>query len=1215
MKKKCSLLLLMILSNALTCLSAIADPINIDEFVEQFVDQNQRKKSSVFNSLSIDLLSRQVDDIINRIQEEIKNIRIVKHDLNHITEEENSLYSISEKYNLSAPELISLFETGITVLSSHQNTATPSFISIKLKDSQGEFYSAISPVSIQKSTISEKKEIQTFFLIRELLIKLNDVGQIIWSDFPGISSFDEEDDLIKKWANSLKEQSPLPIHSLRNSLIDYFINDPRMKIFSSHFSFPYSPQSNFMASSNQKHWWWIYLYPEIQNKKGKGIDLEEMAYWSSTEAYGHYTELSQKGLYETFNAGLSFSTLMGHQATNGMTMGISLGAQRDLTYLGKNSCFDPMTEKRCRHKIEIEDKKGIENDIDLIIKDRDPHLSRVNLFKNKSTFIQRKIFRTYIHLDEEIGEENITGEISSAQLKKIIPYAQEKEVPTFDNPENFSPGEELIVIKKMSMSGQFIMGVNGPISPFSTSFGHSQKIEGLFEIAARKFPNNIIELTISPQVIMKIDHFKKFSRIIQGSKNSTIHFARKQSFIFDLNKYEARLAYFNLINEGKLPYGVNLDLAINKKGPEYVLGIIQSDNEQLAPKGIGRTYLEQTEVTSTAFHFALRIPFFPRLHIPRRNIPKVKTWNSFNLDFILSHSKSIATNGLMATTKQSQDSDMMEDKTFSGTYHRKVSAILKRVYSRDNDVNIWTFDQLLLQGVLSDTVITGDEQNEMVSILNGQFSADIDNFKYQGSHWPRSVLFERKITRLEVRKLLSPESYERIPYAVQRANIGFESGLLNKLKTFGIAITGPQGRFAKILNKTGFSLPFLPLTNETVYALLENLRSDKDVDKQAKRLQIFVKLYGIRGMALIHQILDGDPKNLVIKTRSNYFDVVNEARKFVGMYTEYTQDGLKNKITPKTSKRKIRKFYFQARLLLRAIHLKLRQLHDDQFLIDEKSRLYKMLNDREEYEKLIATSARETKESRLNALLAAQKSVLKTIDFKKYYPREERVAIYQKVRKGIFTFKRRYLFKDPEEIKNPGRQQITGLANKLNFFKKIKKNKKSPLLLPKELKNKFGLKISKIDLLDIKERMEVYTYQYPDFAIRADLTAKELIAPYSSFYHLLDDTKKEISLLENDKNMKEINYFWYNKRLKMLLSIKDQLEKKVSVNEFSNEEIIALHNNLSFKEVLFQKIKTGPRKLKALKNLKKQLKTTLVQRKNEQKEDEIKELESRLEDI
>jgi hypothetical protein len=450
--------------------------------------------------------------------------------------------------------------------------------------------------------------------------------------------------------------------------------------------------------------------------------------------------------------------------------------------------------------------------------------------------------------------------------------------------------------------------------------------------------------------------------------------ARKQIFLFDFKIPEARLAYFDLIHQGRLPSYDEIDISTEDRGPEHLLAEFRAHNKILTHRGIERTFLEAVAIKTAKSFAGFNAPIIPAMlflvnkahDAMRKRHPKLNLqFEGKDREFMHSQSSSVATNGLVAVRRITSGGRVSHGQGFSGRYnqdlfvtHRRIHTILEK--PDDGTQNTWAFDKLVLHAQFEDTVITGNEENSMAELVNKLFSAYIGSFEYKNSKSPRIINIERELKKTEIDKLLSSESKERITIASQASGID----------------------------------------QDKIYYFLKKLKH-KHTDQQGLIIKQFVESNaGFTGFAAVHQLLGAHPEDISISTESGYSEVIEKANNFIIIYS-YSLDNKKEKKVifdahkSKKNIKIIRKFYQHARVLLREIDQQLRLLYDDKYLIDHKSPLYKIYGEKKVKE-LVEKGVRQDKTAVKSALVSARQTILELMDLStQKFTQKERLRIYE----------------------------------------------------------------------------------------------------------------------------------------------------------------------------------------------------------------------------
>ncbi len=96
--------------------------------------------------------------------------------------------------------------------------------------------------------------------------------------------------------------------------------------------------------------------------------------------------------------------------------------------------------------------------------------------------------------------------------------------------------------------------------------GTSIDLTAEFELGLKRLPNDKFEVSIEPRRVHEMSLFASMLNIIGAGQIKAMAIARKQIFIFDFNIPDAKMAYFDLIHQGRLPGGDEIEVSTEDRG-------------------------------------------------------------------------------------------------------------------------------------------------------------------------------------------------------------------------------------------------------------------------------------------------------------------------------------------------------------------------------------------------------------------------------------------------------------------------------------------------------------------------------------------------------------------------------------------------------------------------------------------------------------------------
>lgn len=717
--------------------------------------------------------------------------------------------------------------------------------------------------------------------------------------------------------------------------------------------------------------WWLSYGDDYLGAGGTyTVNFDQGTKWSNGQPTYLSIGATAGGWRDYMTGGVSLMTMLSRGIGIGASISVSVSRSHDVTYKGEYPMDGRIPELRGLHKIEIDDQTGISNMVAVAANFSATSIPLTVAFRAGSSWITQRIYRTHADIKKTrrmLSESEITG-VLFLLGKKI----KESRLPNFEHPQRLQVGDEFIETKTGILSGGFVLGLESLIPIPALRVGGTIDITAEFELGIRKLPNQIFEVSIKPKKVYEIGIFGSILNILGAGKIKSMSLARKQMFIFDFNIPDARLAYFDLVRNGKLPLNTDIEVQSEDRGPEYLLTEFRAQNELLKPMGIARTFLEQIRVATSKNDIGLNTRIVPaildvvnkidketRKHKGRLNL----RFEGIDREFMQAQAQSVATNGVVSVRRKTYGGRLSKGQGFSGRYNQDLFVTHRRVHTIDESSNglagnKWQFDSLLVHGQLEDTVITGNEENKMAEKINQLFSTFIGCFEERNSRSPRLINLERDFSVADLYDLTQPESFERIPIASRTTRID-------------------QQKLLMLLNQ------------------LKN----KHPDRKGLMVKQFIETSdGLTGFAAIHQLLGAKPEDLIIRTESGYGTAILAAKKFITLYSEEESDN-NNTINlialhTKKNQKAIKTFYDQARENLRNLNKQLRLLYDDRYLIDEKSPLIEIYG-KKKVDQLVAAGVRQDKVSLKTALSSSRKVIAGLLDLKgQGFSREDRLAFY-----------------------------------------------------------------------------------------------------------------------------------------------------------------------------------------------------------------------------
>ncbi len=719
-------------------------------------------------------------------------------------------------------------------------------------------------------------------------------------------------------------------------------------------------------------WWLNYSSGFLGAGANYTVNFDKGTSWSN----GQPTYLSfgamAGGWRNNLMLGISMSTMLANSIGIGASAQMSISRSHDVTYLGQCPMDGMIAATRGKHKIQIDDMVGVGAQMSLALNFSAAEVPITVAFRAGAEFTRARVYRTHTDLitaQDMLSEAGVPG-VLYLLGKKI----KETRIPQFEHPEVLIDGDELIETKLGRLSGAFVIGLETMVPIHALRIGGTIELTAEFELGLQRLPNDKYQVSIKPERIYEIGVYASMFNMLGAGYVKSMAVARKQIFIFDFINPEARRAYFDLIHHGRLPTSEDIEVYAEDRGPEYLLTEFRAQNEQLAPRGISRTFLEKVRIFTNRKHVGFNVPLMDAVLDVVNKIDEHARKNKerFNLrfegidrEFVRSYAKSVSTNGVIAVRKSVFGGRRSEGQGFKGRYNQDIFVTHRRLHTIDDSLtefagNKWQFDGLVVHFQLEDTKITGNEENEMAEKINKLFSTFIGSFEYHNSKALRVINIEREFNKRDLAELAHHDCRERISIASQTTCI----------------------------------------SQHEIATLLKSLRN-KHPDHQGLLVKHFIETNaGATGFAAIHQLLGAKPEDLTIRTESGYASAVLNAKKFITAFSRNDPQGVGpvvNLVPVKTknNKKHIREFYIEARNQLRDLDNQLRLLYDDKYLIDDESPLHDIYGSAKVKE-LIEKGVRQDKAPVKTALVTARKTILEFLNLHdQNVSAEERDIIYK----------------------------------------------------------------------------------------------------------------------------------------------------------------------------------------------------------------------------
>lgn len=733
--------------------------------------------------------------------------------------------------------------------------------------------------------------------------------------------------------------------------------------------------------NNGLDWWLNYSSGFLGAGLNYTTTFDQGTFWSNGDPTYLNVGIMAGGWNNYLTGGLSLSTVLANGVGVGVTATMTVTRSHDVSYLGTEPLDSMIPAIRGLHKIEIDDIKGIAANASVAANFSALDVPVTVAFLASAERTTRRLYRT--HADFPSTQRMLSEADVPGVLYLLGKRIKETRIPSFEHPEILIDGDELVETKIGKLNGAFIVGLESLIPIHALRVGTALELTAEYELGIKKYSNSKYEVSIQPKRVYEIGLFGSLLNVMGLGYIKSFAMAKKQIFAFDFNYPEAIIAYQDLIHQGNLPITEDVAVYTENRGPEYLLNDFRAQNQALKQRGVARTYLEKIDIETSKWHAGIDVPILPAILDIVNKVDQKTRKNKERLDiqfsgiyreFMSAESKSLATNGITAIRRSTFGGRKSKGQGFSGVHNEDVFVTHERVHSLDpiSGVNTWGFNRLVVHAQFEDTRITGNEENQMVEHINRLFSTFIGAFTIKNSKAPRLINLERVITPTELHALTQSQCRDRAGVASQ---------------------------------KTG-------IDHHKITAMLKSLKN-KHPDYQGLVVKHFIETSpGVTGFAAIHQLLGAQPDQIYVRTESGYGDEILQAKKFIVTYTKGEHE--QGKYAPfinvepfdiHKNKKHARNFYNEGRIRLREIDDQLRLLHDDRYLVDEQSLLYRLYPDKHKVKQLVAAGFRQDKEAFRTGLTSARKTILEMRDLEAQgFSKEDQALIYKmagKKRVGI----------------------------------------------------------------------------------------------------------------------------------------------------------------------------------------------------------------------
>lgn len=727
---------------------------------------------------------------------------------------------------------------------------------------------------------------------------------------------------------------------------------------------------NYNWSAGGMGWWISYTDRYLGIGATYTQNFANGTFWSDIPNYIQFGA-TISGWEDNFTVGISAMTLLSSTVGAGASFLTTVTRDHDVYYRGQYPLDGRFSEIRGRHKIEIDDRKGIALKESIAANFSNLNVPIMVAFSASQEWMTRRIFRTYVDLKKT---QRMLTEADVPGLLFLVKDIKETKLPNFMRPQDLQIGDELVETKIGTLSGAFVVGLQAqlPIAAFRT--GATATVTAEFQLGLRKLPGDFIEVSIAPERIYELGIFASILNTLGVGYITSMTVARKQSFIFDWNIKDGQAAYFQLVKKGILPTDGIVQVYHDERGPEYLLAEFHAQNNHLKKHGVALSYLEHMEISADKIHAGFNARMISGAvdlvniidrHVRPQHARLDLRFDGIDREYMHAEGHSVASNGIVSITRSTYAYRKSKGQGFSGRYNHDIYVTHRRIHSFDDTAVLkdsWAFDSLLLQAKFEDNLITGNQENDMVREINKSFNTYIGSFKnHASSHKPRSVTLEQEISTADLIQLTSNDTLENIKNAS---------------------------------NFSGVSI-------SDIRRVLDNMKG-KHPDAQALILKNFIEgQAGVSGFAAVHHLLGSNIEKLIIRTQAAYDKTINGAKQFIATFADNASDLSDPKVNLHTyhsrkNKKKIKKFYKRAHYYMLDIDLQLRLLEDDQFLVDDDSE-WNNIYGHDRVLELVKDGVLEDKKSRRSGLVSARETIRKELNLQaqQQFNRDDINTIYK----------------------------------------------------------------------------------------------------------------------------------------------------------------------------------------------------------------------------
>lgn len=512
------------------------------------------------------------------------------------------------------------------------------------------------------------------------------------------------------------------------------------------------------------------------------------------------------------------------------------------------------------------------------------------------------------------------------------------DLPDVRNPLLWKEGDEYVTTKTGSYTGAFIVGFS-KVVPIQVQAGANMEVRGCYELQVKRLKNSKVEVSVSPT---RLEEFGVFARVMNFAGITATHglaLALKQKFVFDFaggeesDSFGVQTAYRRLVDHGILPNELSNRLNIIEQNahPGQIIEHFALENRCLKTKGIERHTIEISILQHSRLAALVGL-----------NILGVKFYE-------VEHIRA-AGNRVVATTDAAVESKICESrknktKLHSGQLRKKAFATVNVIWENPEPGKyLEEFNNIVLTAEITDTKITGKDNNRIRTELNNTFNMDFEAFTFPAQRESRTVILERKLSTDDLVAL--------------RETAHSDMAILHSA-----------------VNPSDINQFIGSIRNQGPGSIAEKVRE-------------FVGDHGLNGIGAIHYLLGGRVQDMKVRTTSSvYTGPLKRADDFIIKWSkesEVTNGAAKAHIKTNFPRTAIQDYFQVGEAILADLKIANAALDDDKFMISA--------DDKRPW----PVGMRETKISIRNQIQEAYASIHKLLSLSDLAD-NERATIFQKV--------------------------------------------------------------------------------------------------------------------------------------------------------------------------------------------------------------------------